>query len=180
MKVLIFNGSPRDGNTKFAMKTVKKGVDENISGAETEIIDVADKKINYCDGCDYCETHDGICVHRDDMAEILEKVRDADVMIFGTPVYWWGVTAQIKAAIDRCYALISKPGKKEKKIGIIAIGQDTLDGPQYELISRQFQCIGEYMEWDLVIDKSICANELEDVKNSKEETDSLADLWRKI
>ncbi len=180
MKVLLLNGSPRDGNTKFAVDLVGKTIGENIDGAEVDVVDIERLGISPCTGCNICIDNDGVCVFDDDMTDLIEKIRDADIIVFGSPVYWWGITAQLKAVIDRMYAMLGKPGKAEKKIGLIITGQDTLDGPQYGLISGQFKCISEYLKWDMVFDKAISADGPEDVKNNEEVVAELSQLWKKI
>lgn len=180
MKVLLLNGSPRGGNTKFAIDTIADSISKNIPHAEIENIKIAGRDINFCTGCDSCIKNNGICIFDDDMFDILESVRTADVIIFGSPVYWWGITAQLKMVIDRMYALAGNPGKAEKKIGLIHIGEANLDGPQYAIISKQFECISEYLKWELVFDKPISAASLEDLKNDAEETAELAELWKKL
>lgn len=180
MKILLLNGSPREGNTKFAIETICKGIDENISDAETDIINIADKSISCCIGCEACVGNGGTCIFEDDMVKILEKVRDADMLVFGSPVYWWGITAQLKTVIDRLFALSGNYGKKEKKIGIVHIGEDSLDGPQYTLISKQFDCICVHLGWDMVFDVSISAAAPDDIKNNQDRTQELASIWKKI
>ena len=179
MNIVIFNGSPREGNTKFAVETMKEGIDGNIKNAETHLINLGDKNVHGCIGCNNC-LDDGVCIYDDDMKQIIEKVREADVMIFGSPVYWWGITSQLKAVIDRLYALNGSPGKTKKQIGLLVIGQDSLDGPQYSIISKQFQCICEFLEWDFIFDKAISADGPQDVKNDEKESKSVKELWQKI
>lgn len=180
MKILLFNGSPREGNTKFAIDTVKKSIDENMSGVETDIVELGNKDVHACIGCNTCIENGGICVFDDDMTDIIAKVRDADMIIFGSPVYWWGITAQLKTVIDRMYALIGDPGKTEKQIGLVITGQDSLDGPQYGLISKQFECIAEHLNWDMAFDEAISADGPQDIKNDEKETANLKDLWKNI
>ena len=57
-----------------------------------------------CSGCYYCSTHGGACVHKDDMADILQKMIDADVIVLASPVYFYSISAQLKAVIDRTVA----------------------------------------------------------------------------
>jgi multimeric flavodoxin WrbA len=76
-------------------------------GAETETIYLKDRNINYCLGCFHCLTKTpGICVHKDDMPPLLEKVRLADVLVYASPLYIYTVTAQMKTFLDRCLPLI--------------------------------------------------------------------------
>ncbi len=103
MKILAFNGSPRgtDSNTDRILLPFLEGARE--AGAETETIYLKGKKINYCLGCFTCWTKTpGVCVHKnDDMPALLEKLREADVVVYATPLYVFTVTAQMKAFMDR-------------------------------------------------------------------------------
>lgn len=102
-KVLILSGSPRnDGNSDILCDEFMKGAKE--SGNEVEKIRVATKKIAPCSACYYCSDNGGKCVHKDDMAEILQKMIDADVLVLATPVYFYSVSAQLKVVIDRTVA----------------------------------------------------------------------------
>ena len=99
-KVLILSGSPRkNGNSDLLCDEFMRGAAE--SGNEVEKIRVAGKKIAPCSGCYYCAAHNGECVHKDDMAEILQKMIDADVIVLSSPVYFYSINAQLKAVIDR-------------------------------------------------------------------------------
>lgn len=180
MNILIFNGSPRDGNTKFALNKINEGITENIKEAKTEVLDIAKMGINPCIGCDSCISNDGVCVFEDDGADIVEKVRNADILIFGSPVYWWGITAQLKTVIDRLYALAGKPANNKIRMGLLSIGQDKVSGPQYAIISKQFECIGEHLGWEIIFDKAISAYEPNDVNSNETEVDELKNLWKKI
>lgn len=57
-----------------------------------------------CLDCEYCFSHNGVCSQHDGMAEILEALDKADMVVFASPIYWFGVTAQMKSVIDRFYA----------------------------------------------------------------------------
>lgn len=102
-KVLILSGSPRNGgNSDLLCDEFMKGAKD--AGNEVEKIRVATKKIAPCSGCYYCSANDGQCVHKDDMAEILQKMIDADVLVLASPVYFYSIDAQLKAVIDRTVA----------------------------------------------------------------------------
>ena len=102
-KVLILAGSPRkNGNSAALCQEFARGARE--AGNEVEIIYLRDKKIGYCVACYYCKDHDGVCIIRDDMAEILDKMNAADVIVMASPVYFYSIDAQMKALIDRTVA----------------------------------------------------------------------------
>lgn len=102
-KVLILSGSPRKGgNSDLLCDEFMRGASE--SGNDVEKIRVAAKKVAACSGCYYCQDHAGECAHKDDMAEILQKMIDADVLVLASPVYFYSIDAQLKAVIDRTVA----------------------------------------------------------------------------
>lgn len=102
MKVLAISSSPRKGgNSDVLCDEFLKGAAEN--GNEVQKIRLAEKKIAPCAACYGCaENH--ICVCKDDMAEVLDALKAADVIALASPVYFYSVCAQMKAMIDRCLA----------------------------------------------------------------------------
>ena len=110
-KVLILSGSPRrNGNSDILCDEFKKGAIE--SGNEVEKIFLRDKNINYCIGCGACYKT-GKCVQKDDMAEVLQKMVDADVIVISTPVYFYTMDGQVKTLIDRTVARYTEINNKE-------------------------------------------------------------------
>ena len=102
-KVLILSGSPRKGgNSDLLCDEFARGAQE--AGHEVEKIRVAAKKVAPCAACYYCRDHGGECARKDDMAEILQKMIDADVLVLASPVYFYSIDAQLKAVIDRTVA----------------------------------------------------------------------------
>ncbi|MFH1716092.1 MAG: flavodoxin family protein [Planctomycetota bacterium] len=102
MRITIFNGSPRaeNGNTHLMVEAFSKGATQ--AGAEVENIFLAKKKINPCRGCFACWFKTpGVCVIKDDMAELIEKFVNSDVVVFATPVYVDNVTGIMKNFMDR-------------------------------------------------------------------------------
>ena len=101
MKVLGIVGSPRrGGNTEILVDEVLRGAAE--AGAQTDKVILSELNIAPCTACDAClET--GECILQDDMAAVLEQMQGSEVWVLGTPVYWWGPTAQFKAFLDRWY-----------------------------------------------------------------------------
>jgi multimeric flavodoxin WrbA len=103
-RVLGFSGSPRrKGNTETLVDEVLRGAAE--AGAAVEKVILGERDIAPCDGCGACEAS-GECVHPDDMEALFDKMRRSQVWVLGTPVYWWGPSAQMKLFVDRWYAKI--------------------------------------------------------------------------
>ena len=103
MKVLGIVCSPRlHGNTEILVQAALDSARD--AGAEVELVTLAGKKIAPCDACLSCQKT-GKCRIKDDMQDIYPKFLESDGLVFGTPVYFWSVSAQAKAVIDRCYSL---------------------------------------------------------------------------
>ena len=101
-RVLALVGSPRvGGNTDCLIDEVLRGAEEN--GAMTDKVYLSKSTIGPCRACDAC-ADSGICIQRDDMDDLLDRMKQSDVWLLGTPVYWWGATAQFKLFLDRWYA----------------------------------------------------------------------------
>ena len=110
-KVLILSGSPRkNGNSDILCNEFMKGAVE--SGNEVEKIRVSEKKIGFCTGCYACRDT-GVCAIKDDMADVMQKIIDADVIVLASPVYLYSIDAQLKALIDRTVCRWTEVKNKE-------------------------------------------------------------------
>lgn len=98
MKVLAVCGSPRKGNTQAMLERIMEGAESE--GHEGELVLLKDLEIGQCTGCERCrETSE--CVIRDDMRGIYPKLREADVIVLGSPSYWDNVSGIMKVFMDR-------------------------------------------------------------------------------
>lgn len=108
MKVLAANGSPTRGSgiTGRILSRFIEGMAQ--AGADVELIQLADKDIGYCKGClDICLfKQPGVCSQKDDMAELLQKQRAADMVVYATPVYLDGMTALMRMFVERSLPLL--------------------------------------------------------------------------
>ena len=99
MNILIISGSPRKGgNTALLAEAFAKGA---AAHHHMEIVSVRDYTVNPCLGCNTCFKTNGICAQKDDMAIIYEKMSQADMIVIASPFYFYGISAQLKAVIDR-------------------------------------------------------------------------------
>jgi multimeric flavodoxin WrbA len=127
MKVLGIMGSPRiKGNTDLLLDEALKGAQSQ--GAEIEKIVVDKLKIAPCKEYYGC-ARDGNCVIRDDMDNIYPKLMDADIIIIASPMFFYSITAQLKALIDRCQAIWARktllkqsPANTNRKGAFIGVG----------------------------------------------------------
>ncbi len=121
-KVLILAGSPRKGGNSDTLSVeFMRGAKE--TGHEVEMIRIADKNIHYCIGCGTCHKT-GKCVFQDDMAEILDKMLAANVLVLATPVYFYSMSAQMKTMIDRTVPKYTEISNKEVYFIITAADTD--------------------------------------------------------
>ena len=110
-KVLILSSSPRKlGNSNELCDRFMEG--EVEANHQVEKVVLAEKKINYCTGCYACKKN-GRCAQKDDMAQILDSMIAADVIVLATPVYFYTMCAQMKPAIDRTVARYTKITNKD-------------------------------------------------------------------
>ena len=174
MKIVIINGSARKGNTLTAINAFIKGADEKN---EIEVIAPDKLHISPCKGCGACQCHKG-CVDQDDTNPTINKLVEADMILFATPVYWWGMTAQLKQVIDKCYCLGLQ--LKEKKIGLIVVGGSPLDNIQYELICKQFDCMASYLSWDMLFQKCYYANARDELAKDVDAIQKLENLGKNV
>ena len=118
-QILIVKGSPRkNGNTSAMADAFAKGASEN-GNMITEIV-LKDKTIGDCMGCGACQKNSGICIQKDDMSEIYDAMKKADVIVLASPVYFYTWTSLMKRMIDRTFAV--EPILQNKKFYLLSAG----------------------------------------------------------
>ena len=125
--VLILSGTPRkNGNSEILCNEFQKGAEE--AGNYVKRVNLREKEIHYCKGCGVCNsTHK--CVQKDDMAEILDQMVQADVIVMATPVYFYTMDAQMKTLIDRTVPRYTEKANMERTLeGFRGFTEDCLDG----------------------------------------------------
>ncbi len=141
-RIVVLVGSVRKGgNTELLAKAFADGAGKDH---EVELVSMADYDIHPCRGCNYCYSSEGHkCVQQDDMGKIYAMLKRADVVIVASPVYFYGISAQLKALIDRLHT----PMRNEftiKSLGLLLVGAaalpDLFDSilTQYHMILRFF------------------------------------------
>lgn len=104
MKVLGLSGSMRkDGNTAQLIKVILKRCEE--AGIETKFVSLAGKKIHPCLGCEKCKEKKWCVIENDDWGEVVQEILDCEVLIIGSPTYYYDICGQLKNFIDRTYSL---------------------------------------------------------------------------
>ncbi|MBR4444523.1 MAG: flavodoxin family protein [Solobacterium sp.] len=128
MKILILNGSPHmHGNTSKMTEAFAKSAEE--AGHSVMEVRTAFLKVAGCRGCEYCRTKEkGVCVQKDDMQEIYEKILASDMIVFASPIYYFSLSAQLQAVIQRTYA-IDIPKNVRKTALFLSSGSKYVYGP---------------------------------------------------
>lgn len=105
MKIMAFNGSPRrNGNTAKLLKEALRGA--AASGADTEYVDLYSLNYKGCISCFYCKRKDkdhGTCIVKDDLSPFLTKAKEADALLFGSPIYFMSLTSGMHAFLERLF-----------------------------------------------------------------------------
>ncbi|MCH4181159.1 MAG: flavodoxin family protein [Atopobiaceae bacterium] len=149
-KVVILNGSPRrNGNTQSMSAAFAERAKRD--GHEVETLDLQELKIHGCAACDACYTTGKPCVFDDDpWNTVAPDILTADVVVFSGPVYWYGMTAQLKAVLDRMYCLFHKGDEftgKQTALLTCCMDEDesTMNGVRFA-----FERSVKLMGWDVI------------------------------
>lgn len=134
MKILVLNGSPRPkGNTVQMIRAFREGA-ESV-GNHVDVVDVCRKKIGGCLACEYCHTRGkGVCIQKDDMKEIYELLLETEMLVIASPIYYHGISGQLKCVLDRFYsaAYPQKPRMLKKVAMILSSGDSNMyDGAMF-------------------------------------------------
>lgn len=162
--VVVLVGSMRKGgNTDLLAQAFIEGASKNN---DVEVVSVADYKINPCIGCNSCFTREGHeCFQKDDMQKVYGKLKTADLVVIASPVYFYGISAQLKAVVDRLHTPM-RQNFPIKKLALILVGAATL--PElFDAIKMQYQLVLSFFELEdagMVLVSG--AKDKGDVKNS--------------
>ena len=139
MKILILSGSPRKGgNTELLVEAFVKGASQKH---HVEVVSVHDYKVNPCMGCNACfKNKANACVQKDDMSLIYEKMSRADMLVIASPVYFYGLSAQLKAVIDRFHNPI-RDTFRLKKMALLLVGAATLPELFDSILAQYWLCL---------------------------------------
>ena len=145
INIVVLSGSPRkDGNTE---RLTAAFVDSAKSaGKNVTVFRVADMNIGGCTGCEHCFQKKGVCAQIDDMPPILEALKTSDTVVFTSPVYYFDMTAQLKLAIDRTYALLSVGAPIKKAALLMTCGDDSVKVAEGAVVTYKNIC--EYSKWE--------------------------------
>ena len=145
MKIMVLEGSPNQhGSSNLLAEEFIRGAQE----AEhlVAIIDVAHADLYPCTGCVSCG-YEGPCVQKDDMEQFRRKILDADMMVFVTPLYYYGMSAQLKTLIDRFCAINSSITRKHMKSALISAAWNA-DDWKFEALEAHYKTLVRYLNFE--------------------------------
>lgn len=182
MKILAINGSPtKNGNTAAALDMALTGIFVNLPSVDVELLQSRDFTIAPCNACMSCQGNGGNCTHEDDAELILQKLIAADAIVFATPVYWMGVSSQLKLILDRMFAKLGLLAGNNKKIAVISVGgYFSRENPQYALITSQFENICKLLGWTLAFSEGFYAAKRGELATNDTARETLSEVWKKL
>jgi len=154
MKILVLNGSPRPhGDTAGMVAAFKEAAEQ--AGHEVAALDVCRMNIKGCLACEYCHGKGhGTCAQKDDMQRIYDLLADANMLVLASPIYYHGISGQLKCAIDRFYsALYPKAPKSLRKVAMLLSSGD----PEM-YIGARFSYEGDFLGYLGLEDVGIVTN----------------------
>ncbi len=123
MKIVVLEGSPhKKGSSNLLAEQFIKGAEE--TGHSVTVLDAAHMDMHPCLGCDHCGMN-GECVQKDDNRVIRDALLNSDMVVFVTPIYYFGMSAQLKMVIDRFYSYTTRLSGKGLKAALIAAAWDS-------------------------------------------------------
>ena len=145
MKIVVINSSPHSEAQSTSRYLAQKFIDGATSaGHEIFVFDAANEKTNPCRGCDRCGM-DGDCIFDDAIAEkLMPQMLDADLLVLVTPLYYYGMSAQLKIIVDRFYSRTTR--LNNKKSMMIATAWNSADWTM-EALKTHYETLVRYMNW---------------------------------
>ena len=142
MKIVVLEGSPnKNGSSNLLADCFKQGAEE--AGHSVDVVDTAHANIHPCIGCIHCG-YEGPCVQKDDMEMFREKILSADMLVFVTPLYYYGMSAQLKTMIDRFCAFNSSIQRKHMKSALLTVAWNS-DDWTFEALEVHYKTLVRYL-----------------------------------
>lgn len=145
MKVIVLMGSlNRNGSTNILVEEFKKGAEE--AGHTVEVIDVCHADIHPCTGYVHCG-YEGSCVQKDDVETIRQKLLASDMIVFAKPLYYYGMTAQLKMVVDRFCAYNGSLNSRHLKSALLTVAWNSSDWTFDALVSH-YKTLVRYINFE--------------------------------
>ena len=142
MKIVVLEGSPnKHGSSNLLADAFIRGAQE--AGHTVQVIDAAHSDLHPCTGCVRCG-YEGPCVQKDDVEKARAEILDADMMVFVTPLYYYGMSAQLKTLIDRFCAFNSSMQRKHMKSVLLTVAWNS-DSWTFEALEAHYKTLVRYL-----------------------------------
>lgn len=142
MKIVVFKGRQnRQGSSNLLAERFIQGAEE--AGHTVEVIDTAYAELRPCTGCVRCG-YEGPCMQKDDMETFRRRILSSDMMVFVTPLYYYGMTAQLKILVDRFCAFNSSLNRKHMKGALLSVAWNA-DDWTFEALEVHYQTLVRYL-----------------------------------
>lgn len=144
MKIVVLQGSPnRDGSTAMLVEQFTQGAQS--AGHHVRRIDVAHEDVAPCTGCVRCGYGASPCVQHDAMDDILDAICGADMLVLATPLYYYGMTAQLKAVVDRFCSQNSRIASRRLKAALLTVAWNA-DGWTFDALESHYDTLCRYLD----------------------------------
>jgi len=149
-KILVLTGSPRQlGNSALLADAFIQGA--KVAGHTAQVFETAFHPVLPCKACDKCWTNGKPCVFADDFSDKLAPLlEEADVLVFCTPLYWFNMSAQLKAAVDKLYSYMKPNAARKLKIKecvLLCAAEGSEPDGDFEGLKATYQSIAGYLKW---------------------------------
>ena len=145
MRIIVLMGSPnKKGSTAILVDEFCRGAGE--SGHDVEVIDVCHADIHPCTGCVHCG-YEGPCVQKDDVERIRRELLSSDMVVFATPLYYYGMSAQLKTVVDRFCAYNSSLNSRHLKSALLTVAWNS-DDWTFEALAAHYRTLVRYINFE--------------------------------
>ncbi len=145
MKIVILMGSPnKNGSTRILVDSFVQGA--GASDHDCEVIDICHADIHPCTGCVHCG-YEGPCVQKDDVETIRKKLLGSDMVVFATPLYYYGMTAQMKTLVDRFCAFNSSLNRRHLKSALLTVAWNA-DDWTFNALEAHYKTLVRYINFE--------------------------------
>ena len=142
MNIVVLTGSPnRNGSSHLLADCFRQGAEE--AGHTVALIDAAHADIHPCTGCIHCG-YEGPCAQKDGMEAIRKRILQADMLVFATPLYYYGMSAQLKTLIDRFCAFNSSIQRRHMKSALLAVAWNS-DDWTFDALEAHYKTLVRYL-----------------------------------
>ena len=144
MKIIVLMGSPnKNGSTAMIVKEFVRGAE--AAGHSVQCIDVASAKVHPCTGCVACG-YEGPCAQKDGMQPIRETILGSDMLVFATPLYYYGMSAQLKTVVDRFCAFSSSLHYRHLRSALLAVAWNS-DDWTFDALEAHYKTLVRYCDF---------------------------------